>query len=251
MTACWAVEIHSPAPFYDTNMKAKNLGFIGFPNHTAYSDGRVYNAKSATWLRFHLDNTTHGYLRVNLAHNGHIETWKIHRLLALCFIPNPDSLPCVNHKDGDKTNNDLDNLEWCTFTHNIVHAYKTGLNQRMDDRRIHAICAMLANGARVKEVVDVMGVSQSLVTAVKRGVKYKDIASKYDIESGPPQRERLSTSNVEEICHMLSTKSHTLKSIATLFNVSEDTIGNIYRGITFKSISSKYDFGDGRYSIAA
>lgn len=55
--------------------------------------------------------------------------WRtLHRLLALAFIPNPDRLPQVNHKDGDKLNNSLDNLEWGTQRHNLYHAMDTGLH---------------------------------------------------------------------------------------------------------------------------
>lgn len=51
----------------------------------------------------------------------------LHRLLASQFIPNPDNKPCVNHKDGNKLNNNLNNLEWCTYSENNKHAYKLRL----------------------------------------------------------------------------------------------------------------------------
>ena len=59
-----------------------------------------------------------GYLRCNLYLNKNMKTVSIHRLVAQAFIPNPDNLPQVNHKDEDKSNNRVDNLEWCTVKYN-------------------------------------------------------------------------------------------------------------------------------------
>lgn len=64
-----------------------------------------------------------GYRHVSLENKKHL----IHRLLAEAFIPNELKYKCVNHKDGNKLNNDLDNLEWCTYKHNTNHAFDTGL----------------------------------------------------------------------------------------------------------------------------
>jgi len=62
----------------------------------------------------------------------------IHRWLAENFIPNPYNLPCVNHKDGDKWNNELNNLEWCTYSENIQHAFDTGLNVSKQGEEHHS-----------------------------------------------------------------------------------------------------------------
>lgn len=70
---------------------------------------------------------TTGYLVVNLTDGTRKVNRSIHRLLATTYIPNPKNLPHVNHIDGNKTNNSLDNLEWVTVKRNTQHAIEIGL----------------------------------------------------------------------------------------------------------------------------
>ena len=72
---------------------------------------------------------TKGYLRVSLSKEGKNKTHKVHRLVAETFIDNPDNLPEVNHKDGNKLNNNVNNLEWCTQSKNMSHACNLGLKR--------------------------------------------------------------------------------------------------------------------------
>lgn len=69
------------------------------------------------------------------------KAYRVHRLVAEKYLPNPNKLPIINHKDGDKTNNCVDNLEWCTQTHNVYHALRTGIHsqEEMPVRGIHKI----------------------------------------------------------------------------------------------------------------
>ena len=59
-----------------------------------------------------------GYYQVTLHKNGSMAAKKVHRLVAEAFIPNPNNLPCVNHKNEDKTDNRVENLEWCSIEYN-------------------------------------------------------------------------------------------------------------------------------------
>lgn len=68
-----------------------------------------------------------GYYLVTLRKNNKITYKTVHRLVAETFIPNPNKFPVVNHIDGNKTNNIVDNLEWCTYKQNNLHARVTGL----------------------------------------------------------------------------------------------------------------------------
>lgn len=70
-----------------------------------------------------------GYQLVRLSKGAEKISQRIHRLVAKAFIENPDNLPEVNHLDGNKNNNCVENLEWCTSKENKVHAWVTGLTK--------------------------------------------------------------------------------------------------------------------------
>lgn len=72
-----------------------------------------------------------GYMCVNLYKNNQQKQFRVHRLVAEAFIPNPDDKPVVNHIDGNKQNNSVKNLEWCSQSENTIHAFKTGLRKGM------------------------------------------------------------------------------------------------------------------------
>lgn len=72
---------------------------------------------------------THGYIVFKIWLNGKTKNLQMHRELAKAFIPNPKNLPCINHKDGVKLNNKLENLEWCTYSENLEHAYENKLRK--------------------------------------------------------------------------------------------------------------------------
>lgn len=75
------------------------------------------------------------YFTVGLFKNGIGRTHRIHRLIMEAFVPNPESHKYINHKNGIKTDNRIENLEWCTQKHNISEAYKIGLCQSVKGSR--------------------------------------------------------------------------------------------------------------------
>ena len=72
--------------------------------------------------------TQRGYFLVTLYKDQKGKSLYVHRLVANMFILNKDNKPCINHKNGDKKDNKVTNLEWCTYSENMIHAYATGLN---------------------------------------------------------------------------------------------------------------------------
>lgn len=76
-----------------------------------------------------------GYAIVILCKNGITKTISVHRLVAIHFIENPNNLNVINHIDGNKINNNITNLEWCTQSENVKHAYRTGLAKITDETK--------------------------------------------------------------------------------------------------------------------
>jgi len=76
-----------------------------------------------------------GYINACLYKYGKKKYIMVHVLVAKTFIPNPENKKCINHKDGNKQNNSIENLEWCSYSENHKHAYKNGLKQHTPEMK--------------------------------------------------------------------------------------------------------------------
>lgn len=112
--------VRKPVKEYEGYYEVDNFGrvFSLDRNVTVNDNGRIYE-KPIKGKQMKQGVHTQGYKVVSLTKDGKTRTNFVHRIVAEAFIPNPDELPMVNHKDEDKTNNFVDNLEWCTNEYNI------------------------------------------------------------------------------------------------------------------------------------
>ena len=92
----------------------------GFENYEVSTFGNVKNITTNKILK---PDLLRGYKRVLLYNNGTKKRFQIHRLVSICFLENKEKKPCVNHLDGNPSNNKLTNLEWCTYSENEKHSH--------------------------------------------------------------------------------------------------------------------------------
>lgn len=153
----------------------------GYEGRYQVSDmGRVQGPRKMLKPLKHRD----GYVRVRLCFFGEETDWLIHRLVASVFIPNPLSLPEVDHGDNNKLNNAKTNLEWVTRLENMQRAERDGLiphvgikgsehwNARLAEEDIPVIRCLVASGLTQQSIADLYGVSRRTIGFIKTGERW-------------------------------------------------------------------------------
>ncbi len=119
-------EIWKDIPGYEGLYQVSNIGCVKSYSKVVRSRGG-FRTIPQKLLTPQTNKKKYFYYFVRLYKNGIVKPFFVHRLVALAFIPNPQNLPQVNHKDGNKYNNKVENLEWCTASENMRHAFVSGL----------------------------------------------------------------------------------------------------------------------------
>ncbi len=140
-----------------------------YPRYKISPDGRVYSMYQRRILKG-IKTTGDRMTMAISTKNGPSKRMYIHRLVALAYIPNPENYPVINHIDGDSLNNNVENLEWCTYAQNAQHAYDTGINSnkkpviQLDKNDVE-----LARFSSVKEAAKHIGVTEGAIHYVLSG----------------------------------------------------------------------------------
>ena len=123
--------------------------------YKVHKDGYVINIKSGRQLKSRL--SSRGYHRVNLMIDGLLATFRLHRVVAEVYLPNPLNLPQVDHIDGNKNNNAVSNLRWCTNKENLDFYYTANPDKK------------------AKPIVRVYGTKQDMVSAVAKDIRVNGV----------------------------------------------------------------------------
>ncbi len=158
--------------------------------------GNIKNGNTGKLLYKRKDKN--GYHTVRMSRNSKEKTFKVHRLVLLTFLPNPLNLPYVNHRNGIKDDNRLDNLEWCTQTQNVRHAFNMGLicmkgsdnpKSIVSEELVHEICKWFEDNPTLgpKAASSIFKTTLKVLTKIRCGESWKDIRCLYKI---PPLTSR-------------------------------------------------------------
>lgn len=131
---------------------------VSSENRTCFTKGRILKQQY-----------NRGYLIVSILVDGKYIKKRVNRLVAQTFIPNPDNLPEVNHKDCDKTNNNVDNLEWCSKSYNIQYREKFGKALGHPVLAINLATLKVSRFSSQHEASRALGANQSSINAVIKG----------------------------------------------------------------------------------
>jgi hypothetical protein len=143
-----------------------------------FKDGTFYNINHLRWINGYNIN---GYIMVSVSvNNGCKEREYAHRMVAMLYVPNPNNYKSVNHKDGNKKNNHVSNLEWVTYKENTAHAIESGLFKikqkknriSYDDRK--RCLELRLSGLEYKEISAILGYNVSVIGDYLRGDTHKN-----------------------------------------------------------------------------
>ena len=203
-----------------------------YPDYVITSGGEVISFRRYSDGRTMKPDTVQGYKAVGIINSTGRKAQKIHRLVAQAFIPNLCNKAQVNHKDGDKANNNLWNLEWATPRENQLHAIAYGLTSVGEDHsnsklKESQVVEIFHSPEEHHALAKEFNISKSSITAIKTGLTWGHLTGKvYQKANRGNQPIKLTK---DQVLHIYESRDTNLK-LATLFNISKSSVYKIKAG---------------------
>lgn len=157
---------------------------VGYDYYEVSSIGRVRSIDKKVRVRgghnviktgrIIVPGTAHGYLSVCLCHNSKKKWMRVHRLVSMAFIPNPENKPFINHKDANRKNNNVQNLEWCTHAENMNHCLFVSENRNIRTTYDTVVyCIKNFNGSNHIELAKHLGIRPGITKRITTESGYR------------------------------------------------------------------------------
>lgn len=209
--------------------EAKYYYYKGFPTpYVVYPDGKIYDLENNTFIEGH-ENPA-GYMYINVR-PFNIDRG-IHQIVAETFIPNPEKKKYVNHKDGNKKNNDVSNLEWATPRENNLHAYAMGLRKpntpdkvkftKYTTDQVQKACELMSTGMMLKQVEEITGVPVRTLGEIRSGRIWKSISCNFSFPDKHYVSSDLYDAQFREEVTKLWNEGYRASEIMKILNVPKD-----------------------------
>lgn len=152
------------------------------PNYEISKEGIIRNSINGKIKSQYIGTT--GYYMISISHNNKSKPLRVHRLIAEAFIDNPDRYKCINHLNGIKTDNSIENLEWCSHIQNMQHAFNTGLANntgekngqcKLTSKQVSEIKQRLISGESQYSIAKDYPVTRSVIEGIKIGRLWKNL----------------------------------------------------------------------------
>lgn len=235
------------------------------PFYYISNKGRVWSiniGKFGGLMKQFLNHKGYPHIQAKRNNMGPVDI-SIHRIEMILFkwIPGYENLE-VNHIDGDKTNNDINNLEWVTPSQNVIHAYQTGLKHKLigeecpfskyTEEQIHRLCQGIEKNLSAKECLQLAGLpveKKWIVNSVKNGQTWVDISNQYNITKTPAIK-LFTDDEIHKICSLLElgfNRNEILNIIKPNLDINDQSryskvIYNISKRNSYNYISNNYNF---------
>jgi hypothetical protein len=221
---------------------------LNHKNYYVSNNGMIYSTLANKLLKQAMNDKLYFKIKLDKDHES------VHRLVYTTWIGEiPEGLT-INHKDGNKRNNNIDNLETMTGAENFRHAQNNGLrhNSKWTEENIHIICKMMEDNKSFPEIAHMFSVDSynerkrlsTTLTHLRNGTIWKDITTLYHLNNYDTTRpgwySGITIEQIENICRLLEQKNPVV-DVSKKLEISIHIINSIKYGLAWKDISSKYN----------
>jgi hypothetical protein len=222
-------------------------------NYIITENGTVYNIETEYKLKKFIISINNYYgVNIGLGRRGYYKTCTVHRLLGMGYIPNPNRKKVINHIDGNKLNNSLDNLEWCTYSENNKHAYIYGLKKPTkprcgemsnlclhSEKEVRKVCKLFEKGYDPEGIYREFGISKAFTSKIYYRKSWKHISKDYNFDKAVLYNKFFDRDTTESIFYLYRAYMRT-KDIMKYLNIQKNEINRSHLRLIIRRIK-KYD----------